>query len=129
MTIDPEPRRTIEAFAPWREAGVRAVSLREGDFVVEMDVLPPGTDVAPDEPEDVDSEPAAEDESAEAEVAGERGRLRGDAFHHVAISGNGVPGIDKHHIAATQFGSELGVPFLDGRTTADFFRCPPRHVA
>ena len=38
-------------------AGVKGVSLREGDYVVEMDVLPASTEVATDEaPEEADSE-------------------------------------------------------------------------
>ncbi|PYQ59422.1 MAG: DNA gyrase subunit A [Acidobacteria bacterium] len=38
-------------------AGVKGISLREGDFVVEMDVLPASTEAATDEaPEEVDSE-------------------------------------------------------------------------
>lgn len=55
-------------------AGVKAITLREGDYVVEMDVLPPGNEVppAPDQPE-VEADLEAE---AEVEVpADSRGQI------------------------------------------------------
>jgi len=60
-------------------AGVKGISLREGDSVVEMDVLPASGEVAPEppaegeEPEIVESEPESED--AEIVAADDRGQV------------------------------------------------------
>ncbi len=60
-------------------AGVKGISLREGDYVVEMDVLPASGEAAPEplaegeEPEIVESEPEGDD--AEIIVSDERGQV------------------------------------------------------
>jgi DNA gyrase subunit A len=60
-------------------AGVKGISLREGDYVVEMDVLPASGEAAPEplaegeEPEIVESEPEGDD--AEIIASDERGQV------------------------------------------------------
>jgi DNA gyrase subunit A len=54
-------------------AGVKGISLREGDYVVEMDVLPAGTD-APAGADDATDDEAETDESVEA-IADDRGYI------------------------------------------------------
>jgi DNA gyrase subunit A len=59
-------------------AGVKAISLREGDHVVEMEVLPPGSEVPPAEPvegEIVEEAPEPEGEDEEVVAADDRGQI------------------------------------------------------
>jgi DNA gyrase subunit A len=56
-------------------AGVKGITLRPGDFVVEMDVLPAGTDVIPSREEGEESGREEEDGDAELLATDDRGYL------------------------------------------------------
>jgi DNA gyrase subunit A len=56
-------------------AGVKGITLRPGDFVVEMDVLPAGTDVIPSREEGEESAREEEDGDAELLATDDRGYL------------------------------------------------------
>jgi len=67
-------------------AGVRAISLREGDHVVEMDVLPAGQEVAPGV---LDAEADGEVESEVEEVETENGEPAGEEIVEMAGDNRG----------------------------------------
>ncbi len=78
-------------------AGVKGITLRSGDYVVEMDVLPPGVDLPTaeeaEEPEDSDAELLATDERGYLLTVTEKGFGKRSPVWSYRLTGRGAMGV------------------------------------